>query len=94
MFFSLGLTYPVTFSEILDKMRQENILFLRDKPHGILPLSSRTLDINWKFYKDINYKTYKGRLYVSLVSDDEDSKALILDKMNKIFADLKIQKFN
>ncbi len=94
MFFSLGLTYPVTFSEIIDKMRQENILFLRDKPNGILPLSSQTLDLNWKLYKDRNYKTYKGRLYVSIVSDDEDNKALILTKMNKIFTDLGIQKFN
>ncbi|MDF5710781.1 MAG: hypothetical protein PUP90_24695 [Nostoc sp. S4] len=96
MFFSLGLSHHVVFSEILQRMQQAEILFLKDKPSGILPLASNTLNVNWQLHKaSPNPKrTYKGRLYGSVVSNNDEEKERILNTMDNIFADLDIQRLN
>ena len=96
MFFSLGLSRHVAFSEILQRMEQAEILFLKDRPRGILPLASNTFNVNWQLHKASANprRTYKGRLYGSVVSDPDEEKERILNRMDNIFAELDIQRFN
>lgn len=96
MFFSLGLSRHVAFSEILQRMEQNKILFFKDKPNGIIPLASNTFSVNWELSKaSINYrKPYKGRLYGSIVSNSDEEEERIINRMDNIFAELDIQRFN
>lgn len=92
-FFSLTYSNPVSFLDILERMEQKNILFLKDKSEGILPLSANTLDINHKLSCSENQKMHKGRLYVSVISKSQDSKTAILNKMDDIFTQLEMKIF-
>ena len=96
-FFSLGLTRHVPFAELLSQMAQADILFGKDKPHGILPLTANTLNVNWRFNRvqnnNKNTNTRKGRLYFSLVSDSEEDRERTLHKMDRVFDALGIRKF-
>jgi len=94
MFFSLGLSRYVAFSEILQRMEQEEILFLKDRPSGILPLASNAFNVNCELHKASERKSYKGRLYGSIVSNNDEEKERIVNEMDKIFAELDIQRFN
>ncbi|MDF5722459.1 MAG: hypothetical protein PUP91_18615 [Rhizonema sp. PD37] len=96
-FFSLNLSRHVAFSEILQRMQQAEILFLKNRPSGILPLASNTFNVNSELHKaSVNDEKpfYKGRLYGSIVSDNDEEKKQILNRMDNIFAELDIQRFN
>lgn len=94
-YFALGMNHYIDFEEILYNMTQKNILFLKNKPNGILPLSSNTLNINCKLSERENFdKTCKGRLYVSLVPENETNKELMLGKMKEILNNLGVKIFN
>lgn len=84
------------FSELLQRMEQAEILFLKDRPRGILPLASNTFNVNWELHKASanQTRTYKGRLYGSVVSDNDEEQERILNRMDNIFADIDIQRFN
>ncbi|MFM7447981.1 MAG: hypothetical protein ACKO24_05220 [Leptolyngbyaceae cyanobacterium] len=96
MFFSLGLSRQVTFSELLQSLEQAEILFRSDRPNGFLPLASNTFTINCARHQasPISSKAYKGRLYGSVIAEDTKQKQQILNEINHVFADLNIQKFN
>lgn len=96
MFFSLGLSRHVAFSEILQRMEQEEILFRKDRPNGILPLASNAFNVNWEVHKASanRAKTFKGRFYGSVVCDNEEEKERIINRMDNIFANFDIQIFN
>ncbi|MEH1790999.1 MAG: hypothetical protein V7L23_36930 [Nostoc sp.] len=96
MFFSLGLSRHVEFSELLQRMEQSKILFLKDRPKGIIPLASNTFNVNWELHKASanQARAYKGRLYASVVSDNDEEQEQILNRMDNIFAELDIQRFN
>lgn len=96
MLFSLGLSRHVAFSEILQCMKQAKILFLKDRPSGILPLASNTFNVNCQLHQaSANHrKAYKGRFYGTVVGDDNDEQERILNRMDSIFAALDIQRFN
>jgi hypothetical protein len=96
MFFSLGLSRHVEFSELLQRMEQAEILFLKDRPRGILPLASNAFNVNWELHKASanQARTYKGRFYGSVVSDNDEEEERILNRMGNIFADIDIQRFN
>ena len=96
MFFSLGLSIEVTFSELLQRLERAEILFRSDRPQGFLPLASNTFTINCVRHQasPISSKAYKGRLYGSVIAEDTERKKQILNEINHVFADLNIQKFN
>ena len=92
LFFSLGLTKPVSFDEILHTMREEAILFQPDRPEGILPLSAHTLSVNRKTQTNSD-TPYKGRFYASLVATDPLARQGLKEKMEQVFAKLGIRVF-
>lgn len=96
MFYSLGFSQYVAFSEILQRMEQDEILFLKDRPRGMLPLASNTFTVNGDLHKTNSHqrKVYKGRFYGCIVSEHDDETTRILNKMDCIFAELHIQKLN
>ncbi len=96
MFFSLGLSHYVAFCELLQRMEQAEILFFKDRPRGIVPLASNTFNVNWELHKASakQARAYKGRFYASVVSDNDEEPERIFNKMDNIFADLDIQRFN
>lgn len=72
----LPLSYQgdVQFSEILEKLDKQGLLFTNKSNNGILPLSANSLFINRD--RDGDYssdKTYKGRLYYSAISNNISS---------------------
>ena len=75
-------------------MKQENILFMKERPKGILPLSANSLNVNYKLNQDKNYQTYKGRFYVTIVSNCGEKKMFFIKKMKEIFTELGIQQFD
>lgn len=93
-FFSLGLSEAINFEQILEIMKQENILFMKERPKGILPLSANSLNVNYKLNQDKNYQTYKGRFYVTIVSNCGEKKMFFIKKMKQIFTKLGIQQFD
>ena len=92
LFFSLGLTKPVEFDEVLHTMREEVILFQPDRPEGILPLSAHTLSVNRKTQTNSD-TPYKGRFYASLVATDPLARLGLKEKMEQVFAKLGIRVF-
>ena len=92
LFFSLGLTKPVSFDEILHKMGEDAILFRSDRPEGILPLSAHTLSVNRKTQTSSD-TPYKGRFYASLVATDSLARLGLKEKMEQVFAKLGIRVF-
>ncbi len=92
LFFSLGLTRPVSFDEILHTMRQEAILFQADRPEGILPLSANTLSVN-RNTQASREAAYKGRFYASLVATRPEARLGLKEKMKRVFASLGINVF-
>ena len=94
LYFSLGLTHQVAFKDLLHRMAEEKILFLKDRPKGILPLSANTLQVNWHANKTTEQKRYKGRLYASVVADGDEETVLLLNKLTIIFAELGMKRFN
>jgi hypothetical protein len=96
MFYSLGLSDYVSFSEILQRMEQDEILFLKDRPRGMLPLASKTFTVNGGLHQTNTHqrRVYKGRFYGCVVSNNDEETAITLKKMDCIFAELSIQKLN
>ena len=93
-FFNLGYSNAISFAHLLEKMKQENILFLKHKPTGILPLSANALTVNWQLRPYQEQKMYKGRLYASIVAGNEQEKMLICNKMDQVFAALNIHRLS
>ncbi len=92
LFFSLGLTRRVEMEDILQRLQQENILFLPDRPEGILPLSANTLTANWN-PTAAGDTAFKGRFYVSIVATSQVKRASLKEKMQQVFAGLGIKVF-
>ena len=90
LFFSLGLLQAVTMEDLLQHMQQAGILFTQEQPHGILPLSANTLNINCPPQINSN-STYKGRLYVSLVADSPIQRQQLKQQMRQVFTALGIK---
>ena len=93
MFFSLSLSQPIAFSEMLRQMEKGEILFSQEKPWGILPLASNAFNVNCQPWSETaNQKKYQGRLYASVIFNNDEEKDQIIRKMDAIFTNLDIKR--
>jgi hypothetical protein len=94
-FLSLGLPRDIGMNEVLGKMRRERILFLKEKPNGILPLSANTLNANLRSVEQRRSGVvHRGRLYVSVVSESAEQEEGFLSAMRSSLGDLGIRLLN
>lgn len=70
-----------SYEQLLNTLKKEGLLYSISNRKGILPLSANTLEIN----KQIK-KAAKGRLYYSLVSNDEEEKKRLNEQMRNCFS--------
>jgi hypothetical protein len=60
----LKVDKTISFREIFDIWSLNDLLFRKDKPYGIIPLSANTVDVN---FKSNNSYPCKGRIYLSVI---------------------------
>lgn len=92
MYLSLILKNKLPFEELLKKLNESDILFSKQKPVGILPLSANAVNIN------INDNTTdsqlsKGRFYFSLIAEKE-KESEILSKLKDVFCEFSAKVVN
>jgi hypothetical protein len=85
MYLSLILKNKLPFEELLKKLNELDILFTKQKPAGILPLSANALNVNVND-NAINSLSCKGRFYFSLVVEEE-KESEILSKLKDVFCE-------
>ncbi len=72
-FFSLHFNRHINFGEILEKMREQGLLYPSGKGGGIMPLSSNTLLINQKIQmSSTDRQETKGRFYAAFAYENEE----------------------
>ena len=87
--FSLGLPGDFNFDKVIHKMKQKQILFQKQVPLGILPLSANTLLVNLKFVRAQKPRTqYKGKFYGVVVSRSTEEYKQMITQINDVFMDL------
>ena len=87
--FSLSIPKDMTYENIFDKLKKENILFSKENPTGLLPITSNTLDIN-RLFLSTEDKMYTGLLYASVVGKENETQS-ILNNFKNILDSLSIQ---
>jgi hypothetical protein len=95
IFFSMGYKGAIQMDELLDKFEAENLLFSPDKKAGVIPLSSNTLFINRDLDMSIRKdKLYKGRLYLSVVSNHQEEQRVLMAKIRNSLKTLGFNIYN
>jgi hypothetical protein len=96
MYLSLIMKNELPFEYFLKKLHESDILFSKNNPQGILPLSANTLNINTKHTNaETESQSSKARFYFSIVTQkDEPEKDTVLPKLNCILNDLNIKVVN
>lgn len=78
----------LSFNYLLEKLRQNGLLFSLNKPSGIFPLSANTVDINTKV---IANGSFKARLYYQVVYNTAEEYDLIQNKLNEFMESLNLK---
>jgi len=95
IFFSVGFKGDIQFIDILNKLEKENLLFKLNKKKGIIPLSSKTIFINRDIDDSYNSeKVYKGRFYISSVSDKHKERISMIERTKEILKSLNFNIYN
>lgn len=94
-FLSLGYKGYLQLEDILQQMKDLDILFSPSTPEGVIPLSSNTLFIN----RDLDPEPqpdslYKGRLYFSVVSHSQDTRRLLMEKVRGVLQSMGVTIYN
>ncbi|MEV5025278.1 hypothetical protein [Paenibacillus sp. LPE1-1-1.1] len=88
-FRSIGFRERVDYEGWLNELKRQDILYPNQKGNGIVPLSSAALLANAPTLDDEAAPEsggyYKGRLYMSIVSDDDMERERYLDRLRLIF---------
>lgn len=93
MFYNFITSKSISFEDLLYKLEQNNNLFTRKSPSGILPLSSTSLNLN--FHKGlINNNQYKGRFYFSVISNNIEEEKRYLETFKQIALDMELSIIN
>jgi len=87
--FSLGLPRDFNFDKVIHEMKRKKILFLKQMPLGILPLSANTLLVNLKYVRAQKPRTqYKGKFYGVIVSRSAQEHDLMIAGINEVFTNI------
>lgn len=87
--FSLVLPRDFDFDKVIHKMKKKKILFQKETPLGILPLSANTLLVNLKFLRAQKPQAqYKGKFYGVVVYRSTEEYKQMITKINNVFMDL------
>ncbi|MCA0755185.1 hypothetical protein KP806_09000 [Paenibacillus sp. N4] len=88
-FRSLGFRLPFDYEAWLSELKREHLLYPNRKGNGIVPLSSATLLVNAHSYEpafpEPGGGLCKGRLYMSVVADDDAEADAYLERMKMSF---------
>lgn len=88
-FRSVGFRERVNYEGWLNELKRQDILYPNQKGNGIVPLSSAALLVNAPAPDRVaapeSGSYYKGRLYMSIVSDDDMERERYLDRLRLIF---------
>jgi hypothetical protein len=94
---SIDLRVPknIEFEQFLAEMKKENILFSKNSPFGIIPLTANSLHINSKLVdkETNNQDSVMGRLYLTLVGETDEEIDQVQQKIDSIFNKLNISRF-
>ncbi|ANF96235.1 hypothetical protein [Paenibacillus bovis] len=75
----------LSHEQLLSELQRNQLLFLPDTGQGILPLTSAALSVNHPTEPD--GKKHKGRLYLSVVTDQEETKKHLLNQLEQLLTD-------
>ncbi len=92
--FSKSLSIPknIRFSDLLDGLRSEQILYLKPNLEGIIPLSANSFEINGVLgMMPSNKESYKGLFYFSVVAESSQRRNHYLDRLSNLFEKLLIK---
>lgn len=95
LYFSLAYQEKVNFETILENFNSNKLLFTRNNPSGVLPLTSNALSVNYD-YTPCTQKNenYRGRLYFSVISKSEEEENRILNDTKNILNTLNLLSIN
>ncbi|QWU13143.1 hypothetical protein SAMN04487895_11789 [Paenibacillus sophorae] len=89
-FYSLTSTNAqLQFEDLLAAMEEAGILYKPGMSEGVIPLTANMLMINRR-----PDKSYKGRIYVSMVGRLEEARKELHQRLNRLFAGLSLQVLN
>ncbi|WP_046225410.1 hypothetical protein [Paenibacillus dauci] len=72
----------LSHEQLLGELQRTNLLFLPETGQGIFPLTSAALSVNHPSQPD--GKKHKGRLYLSVVTDQEETKKYLLRRLEQL----------
>lgn len=97
LYLSLGYQNLLTFNDLMEKLKSEELLFNPNKRKGILPLTSNTIFVNrdTSIETDVDKnKYYKGRFYFSVIDDNDEEKEVLIKRLVDLFLSLNFKVFN
>ena len=93
MFYSFSAINMITFGDLLSKLSKAKVLFTKECPRGILPLTCTSLNLNYH-QGLINNDKYKGRLYFSVVSKSKEEEEQYLQKLRQLALEMGLSLMN
>ncbi len=95
IFLNLGYRRELAFEHLLVRMDKEGLIFYPGKTNGVMPLSANTLFIN----KELDNKekadaVYKGRIYFSVIAEDEEKRESLIKAVRALFKSLLCNIYN
>jgi hypothetical protein len=97
--FGYNETNKVTFDKILSEMDKQGLCFYPGLENGIMPISANTLFISHdlkiinKIESNMN-APYKGRMYISVVSKDFETRNILVKKLRELLDGLSIKVYD
>ncbi|WP_046215534.1 hypothetical protein [Paenibacillus wulumuqiensis] len=82
----------LSHEQLLDELQRSHLLFYPEKGQGILPLTSAALSVNQPPEPD--GKKHKGRLYLSVVTAQQDTKQQLLYDLEQLLTENGLQILN
>ncbi|SCW64526.1 hypothetical protein SAMN04487970_102354 [Paenibacillus tianmuensis] len=92
-YLSVALPDGFRFDRLLQALEDEQLLFTPLRSSGIMPLSSGTLTVNGGPGGRSSAKP-KGRLYVSVIGQTEETREVALERLKQVLHDLSVTVFH
>lgn len=87
-YYSLQIPKHLRFKDMFSKLKNEGILFTKDRPFGYIPLSANCFSINVDYLE--NESRYQGRFFYTMVAGDDEDKDELDLRLKKVFSEMGI----